>query len=365
MAREWRGAAVAALVVLAAACGRDSEAAAGDADDAVLVGPENVYVAVAEEISSGPALSGTIAADREAQVRAEVAGQVLQVMGERGQAVRAGQPLARLDDSAILDASLSARSAVASAQAAFETARRNADRVQSLASAGAVAERDVEAARNGVSAAQAQLAGARAQQAQAEKVLARTVVRAPISGVISARPVSAGDVVQPGTPLFTVIDPGSMRLEGSVPAAQLAALRPGAPVRFTVTGYPGRTFEGTIQRISPAADPATRQVPVVVAIPNAEGALVAGLYAEGRVQAETRRGVVVPQNAVDERGVAPTVARLSGGRVDRVRVEVGMRDAERDVLEIASGVSVGDTLLVGAALGTSEGTAIRVRRPER
>jgi multidrug efflux pump subunit AcrA (membrane-fusion protein) len=78
-----------------------------------------------------------------------------------------------------------------------------------------------------------------------------------------------------GAPLFTVVDPRSMRLEGSVPAADLGALRIGAPVRFTVSGYPGRTFDGTIQRINPAADPVTRQVPVVVSIPNDGGVLVA------------------------------------------------------------------------------------------
>lgn len=350
-----------AVAVLASACGGTTEAASAARDEAVLVGPENVAVAVAEEIGSGPSLSGTLSADREAQVRAEVGGQVLEVMAEPGQAVRAGQALARLDDTGIRDGHASARSAVAAARAQLETAARNAERVRSLAAAGAVAERDVEAAANVVSGAQAQLAAARAQLAQAEKLLARTVVRAPIAGVVSARPVSAGDVVQPGMPLFTVIDPASMRLEGSVPASELAALRPGVPVRFTVTGYPGRAFEGTVRRVSPAADPATRQVPVVVTIPNAGGALVAGLFAEGRVRAGTRTGIVVPHQAVDERGVGPSATRLRGGVAERVPVTLGVRDTERDVVEVVSGLAAGDTLLVGAALGTSPGTSVRVR----
>lgn len=355
------GGALALAVAVLSACGRPSEAAPAARDEAVVIGPENVAVASEEEIGTGPLLSGTLSADREAQVRAEVGGRVVAVMAERGQAVRAGTPLARLDDTAIRDGFVSAQSAVAAAQAAYESARRNAERVQALADAGAVAERDLEQARNAASAAQAQLAGARAQRAQAEQMLARTVVRAPISGVVSARPVSAGDVVQPGMPLFTVIDPASMRLEGAVPAAELASLRPGVPVRFTVTGYPGRTFEGTVQRISPTADPATRQVPVVVALPNAEGVLVAGLFAEGRVRSEARTGVVVPAGAVDERGVTPTAAVLRGGQVHRVPVAIGIRDRARDLLEVTSGVAAGDSLLVGAALGTSAGTAVRIR----
>jgi membrane fusion protein, multidrug efflux system len=358
-----RRGAVAALAVAAAlaGCGRAGEAATEAADDAVLIGAENVLVAQAEEISSGPLLSGTLRAEREAQVRAEVGGVVLQVLVDRGDPVRAGQPLARIEDVAVREAHASAQAAVGSAEAALDAAARNAERTRALAEAGALADRDVEGARTQLAGAQAQLAGARAQLSQAEKMLSRTVVRAPIAGVVSARPVSAGDVVQPGMPLFTVMDPASMRLEGSVPAGELGLLKPGLPVRFTVTGYPGRQFAGAVHRISPAADAATRQVPVQVTIPNDEGALVSGLYAEGRVQAETRQGVAVPLSAVDERGAAPEVAVLRGGRVARVRVTLGLRDTEADRLELTSGVAPGDTLLVGAALGTSPGTAVRVR----
>jgi membrane fusion protein (multidrug efflux system) len=173
--------------------------------------------------------------------------------------------------------------------------------------------------------------------------------------------VSAGDVVQPGAPLFTVVDPGSMQLEASVPAAQLGQVRRGAPVRFTVSAYPGRVFTGTVQRINPAADAATGQVPVIVTIPNSEGALVSGLFAEGRVEAEVRQGVMIPANAVDERGVQPTVLRLKGGKAERVPVQLGVRDPETDRVEVVSGVAAGDTLLVGGALGTTPGTQVRVR----
>lgn len=357
-----RAGAALALAVALAACGRDGEAAEGadQRDDSVVIGPENVHVAAVKEIASGPAISGSLAAEREARVNAEAAGVVRAVHAEKGQAVRAGQVLARIDDAALQSQVLSAQSAVRSAQQAVELAARNVERNETLAAAGAVATRDLETARSQLAAAQAQLAGARAQLANAQKQQQKTTVTAPISGVVSDRPVSAGSVVHMGAPLFVVVDPGSMRLEGSVPASELGAVRIGAPVRFTVTGYPGQTFTGTVARINPAADPVTRQVPVIVSIPNAQGALVSGLFAEGRVQSQSRQAVMVPATAVDERGVQPAVVRVKGGKAERVAVTLGAHDPETDRVEVLSGIAAGDTLLIGAAVGTTPGTPVTV-----
>jgi RND family efflux transporter MFP subunit len=346
--------------VTLAACGGGSEAEAKGPVE-ITLGPEAVEIVSAAAVSSGPVLSGTLAAERQATVNAQSAGTVLQVSADRGQPVRAGQTLGRIDDSAIGDAVVSAQSGVRSAQIAVSTAQRNAERAATLNGAGAVSDRDLELARTQLATSQAQLADARTRLAQAQRQQANTVITAPIGGVVSARPVSAGDVVQPGTPLFTIVDPGSMRLEAAVPAEQLGALRVGTPVRFTSSAYPGRTFTGTIQRISPAADPQTRQIPVVVTLPNSDGALVAGLFAEGRVEAQTRTAITVPVDAVDERGVAPTVLRVRGGRTERAPVQLGTRDSETDRVEITSGLAPGDTVLVGAAVGTTPGTPVRVR----
>ena len=285
------------------------------------------------------------------------------VYAEKGQAVRAGQVLARIDDPALQTQVISAQSSVRSAEQAVTLAARNVERNQTLEAAGAVATRDLETARNQLAAAQAQLAGARAQLANAQKMQAKTTVTAPISGVVSDRPVSAGSVVSMGAPLFVIVDPGSMQLEGSVPAAELGAVKVGAPVRFTVTGYPGQTFTGTVARINPAADPVTRQVPVIVSIPNAQGTLVSGLFAEGRVRNETRQGIMVPATAVDERGVQPTVMRVTSGRAERVAVTLGVRDPDTDRVEIVSGIAAGDTLLIGAAVGTTPGTPVQIGGP--
>jgi membrane fusion protein (multidrug efflux system) len=132
-------------------------------------------------------------------------------------------------------------------------------------------------------------------------------------------------------------------------------------VSFTVSGYPGRTFTGRVTRVSPVADPATRQVQILATIPNAGNTLVGGLFAEGRVASESRTGLVVPATAVNERGIAPMAMRLKGGAVEQVTVQIGLRDAASEVVEVTGGLAAGDTVLVGAAQGISAGTKVTVR----
>ena len=127
-----------------------------------------------------------------------------------------------------------------------------------------------------------------------------------------------------------------------------------------MTGYANRTFTGRITRVSPVADPATRQVKITAAIPNAGNTLVGGLFAEGRVSSESRTAPVVPLNAVDQRGLAPFVMRLKGGKAEKVEVKLGIQDATNETVEIQSGLAAGDTVLVGAAQGISAGTPVKV-----
>jgi membrane fusion protein, multidrug efflux system len=356
---------VAALVVLQACKGDDTAtaSAAQSAAAAMTVGPENIAIVKADEITTGPALSGSLSAETQATVRAEVSGAVLQTYVEAGSPVRAGQELARIDDSGIRDAYLSAKSAVTTADNTVQLATREAERSETLAKAGAIAERQRDQARNQLTGAQAQAADARARLANAQKQLEKTTIRAPFSGVVSARTVNAGDFVSPGTAAYTIINPSTMRLEASVPGEALPSIRLGAPVDFTVNGYANRRFTGRISSINPVADPATRQVRVIITIPNQGGTLVSGLFAEGRVSAESRTSPVVPSAAVDERGVRPIVVRLKNGKVEQVEVTLGIRDASTEKGEIRSGLTPGDTVLLGAARGISSGTAVKVSSP--
>jgi membrane fusion protein (multidrug efflux system) len=346
------------------ACKHDDAAAAVEAAIASMtVGPENIAVVKSQQIKSGPSLSGSLEPETQSTVRSEVSGAVLQTFVEAGSSVHEGQELARIDDSGIRDTYLSAKSAVTTADNTVQIAEREANRADTLSKAGAIPDRQREQAHNQLSSAQAQASDARARLANAQKQLEKTVIKAPFSGVVSVRTINAGDFVSPGGATFTVISPSTMRLEASVPAEALSAIHLGMPVDFTVNGYGARQFTGRVTSINPVADPATRQVRVMVSIPNKGGTLVSGLFAEGRVSAESRTSAVIPATAIDERGVRPTVVRLKNGKVEQVEVVLGIRDASTEMVEITSGLTPGDTVLLGQARGISAGTPVKVSAP--
>lgn len=356
-----------AAVILAAyattlgGCKKDSETGAAPVDPVVLIGPENITVARLTELRSGPPVSGSLAPRTESRVRAEIAGPVKETFVDEGQRVRRGVLLARLDDITVRDAYLSAKSAVRTAEVTVQNARRNAERAERLAQAGALPDRDLETAQLNLTNAEGSLADARARLANAEKQLSSTQVRAPISGAVSQREVDPGDVVQVGSALFTILDLSSLRLEATVPVEEIDRLKVGTPVEFSVSGY-DRRFTGRIERINPAVDPATRQARIYVSIPNSGEVLVSGLYAEGRVATDTRRAVAVPISAVDRRGTAPVIHRLKGGKVEVLPVQLGVRDESAELVEIHAGLAGGDTVLLGTAQGIAQGTPVRVTR---
>lgn len=347
------------LLLACSGAGDDAAANAAAGPSVVQVGPENVIKASRGTIIVGPNISGELRAEREATVRAELGGSMIQVAVEQGQAVRRGQLLGRIEAQTLGDVRQSALSAVRSAENQLAVTQREAERAQQLVTAGALAARDLDVARNNVTTAEAQLADARSRLVNAEKQLSDAVLRAPLTGIVSRRPVNAGDVVTVGTELFTVIDPSSMRLEASVPSDGISALRIGATVDFEVRGY-DQKFQGVIQRIAPEADATTRQIPIFVSIPNPGGRLVSGLFAEGRVVVDSLDGIVVPAGVVNSSGDTSWVLRVTDDKAERVDVTVGLRDDRTERVAITAGLNEGDQLLRGAAQGIAPGTPVQV-----
>lgn len=347
--------------LLSAGCQRGAGHAASAADpQEIRLGAENVTVVTTGVVESGPLVSGDLAPVRIAQIRAQVSGAVLSTFAEQGQRVAEGQVLARMDASAIRAAYEAARAALASATVAADLADRQAARYDTLLAAGAVSPRDRETVVEQRSSAHASLDNARSQLASAQKQLAYTEARAPFAGVVSERDVSAGDVVQPGSPLFSVVDPSRLQLQAAVPAEQIASVVVGAPVSFSLNGYGGRTFTGRVTRINPMADPSTRQVQVYSEIANPRNALVGGLFAAGRIVTRRDTGLVLPTEAIDTRNLRPAVERLRQGKVERVDVTLGVHDQRTDRVQVIAGVARGDTVLLGTAQGITAGTPVRV-----
>ena len=323
------------------------------------VGPESYAVASVSDIESGPTISGTLVPRDQAVVRAQISGSVLRTFVDQGKPVAASEVLATIDNSALTDAVASAKYAVTNAESSLDVAKREQSRQEALLKSGAIAEQMVDQSRKNTVAAEAGVSQAKAALANAEKQLGYASVRAPFSGIVSEKSVSNGDVVQQGSALFTIVDPSTLELQGTVPANALDIVHVGLKIAFAVTGYPDRTFVGTITRINPTADPMTRQVRIYAEIPNKGNSLVGGLYAEGRVASIMKSALSLPSDAIDRKTITPAVLKFQNGTIQRQVVQLGTLDEKNNRIEIVSGINVGDTVLRGAALDLPLGSKVK------
>lgn len=354
------------LLCLAGCNGQKGEAAPLEVEAApITLGPENVIRVESRTLQSGPVISGSLRARQAATLRAEVAGPVLEVKADQGQPVKRGTLLARIDDVALQDQLIAARSAARVAENTVRVAEAEEERTAQLAKAGVITQRDLERAQLARHQAQAQLSEAQSRLALAREQVGRTRIVAPFDGVVSERQVNAGDVVQPGSPLVTVVDPRSLELNASVPAEYVGRLKAGTQVDFRLQSDAEQTFSGKIERINPAVDPATGQVRIYVTIPNVEQSLLVGLFAQGRVASESQEALSVPLAAVDERTTPPSVLRVRDGKLERASVTLGLRDEVAQQIEVRSGIQAGDVVVVGSAKELAEGTPVRMEQASR
>lgn len=335
---------VGAVLLLLAACNR-SQADAPKPAAGPAGGPRPLAVTVDRAVERTTERSvettGSLLAWEEVQARAEQSGTIAGLRVDLGDRVQAGQVLADYDRrefelvveqarAAVAQASANLRrqrdalatleAEVARAQSQYEWAQAELERAQQLFDRQLIARRDVDNARTAHQVAAAQLAAARVALAQhpdqvrvaeaeleraraalgiAEKRLADTTVRAPISGLVARRHVSAGEFVKDNTPLFTLVVPHPLKYFGSVPERAAPALRVGQTVRLSVEAYPDRTFTGTVTRLAPAVDVQTRTLALEARVPNESGALRPGFFAKGSVVTQPRaRAVYVPAEAV-------------------------------------------------------------------
>lgn len=336
-----------------AACGKPGATGAAGAASAaakpapkLLLAPEDLLVLSPSRVAQGPVISGTVLPERRADLRAEVAAVVVQVLKDNGESVRAGDLLLRLDDTSLRDSLASAEEAQRAASQAFEQAERTAQRLKTLQAQGMTSTQALEDAEVRRNAAQSDLAAARTRVVAARQQLQRTLVRAPFSGVVAERRASAGDTAQIGKELMKVIDPGSMRFEGLVSADRLAELKLGQPVAFRINGFADREFAGKVERVDASVNAATRQVAVVVAFADpAQAPRVAGLFAEGRVETGSSQALALPEGTLVRAGDSAHAWRVQGDRLSKVTLRLGERDARTGLWPVLSGLVAGDRVL--------------------
>lgn len=317
--------------------------------------------------------------DGTARLGAPAEGRVLQVHVQVGDRVRAGDALVTLQSQAASTARAEYDKAVAAlnsqrAQATF--ARTVKERAERLLAVKAIAQQDVERAQADDELARATLSQAEAEVARAEAALSQLsvsadgnaiVLRSPLKGIVLSRAAEPGAVVQPGSPLVAVTDPGILTLELDLPDRATFMLRVGAAVHFVVPAYPADTFTARVETVGGALDPVTRTLPVRAHVSNTSGRLRPETFAKAWVEGpELRPAAMVPDSAVQLLDQRPVVFVAipdgqGGARLERRNVEVGATAGGQT--QILRGLAPGDLAVVGGAFSVKSEFA-RATLPE-
>jgi membrane fusion protein, multidrug efflux system len=302
-------------------------------------------------------LTGSLRADQESNVAADASGKVLQMLVERGQAVTRGQVIATLDARAASLGATAAEAQAKLAQSQLEQARKECARVQHLLETGAISQADFDRQTSQCTAQQWSAAAAEAQQQSATKLLGDTRIRAPFDGIIGERMVNVGQYVQPSTQVASIYDPDPLRLQVTVPEANLADVKQGTPVTFSVAAFGDQRFSATVKYISPNVRESTRDLVVEAVAPNPDGKLRPGMFAVARLELSERPHPVVPLAAVqrDETDARVYVVGPEKEVQERL-VELG--EAKGDAVAVLGGVKAGEAVVLSPGPDVRDGAHV-------
>lgn len=343
-----RLAVMAALALLLGLTGCKLQTGGPGKDGKDASAPEAVPVEVApvtrRTIAASYAGTAALEARGEAQVVAKTSGIALQVLADIGQHVNAGQTLLRIDrDRATLQA----------AQASSQVGKLEANyrRAVQLAEQKMVSANDVDQLRF-------DLANAREQLRMAQLELSYGNVTAPISGVIASRDIKPGNFVQINSPIFTVVDTSRLEATLNVPEREIETLKAGQPVDLAIDALPGRSFEGTVDRVAPVVDAGSGTFRVIVAFAGND-ALQPGMFGRIRIRYDQRADArVIPREALLDDGSDPAVFVIRGGKAVRTTVQLGYDDGPW--VEVRSGLKDDDRVVVAGKAALRDGSAVNV-----
>ncbi|PYP75725.1 MAG: hypothetical protein DMD35_20800 [Gemmatimonadetes bacterium] len=337
----------------------------GRPSPSITLAESDVATVAPMTIEDGVALTGDLRPLETIDVRSRIEGDLMAVYVREGEQVSAGQLLARFEASAQESSRASAEADRVAANAELANAQWTLEQNESLFKAGAIAERDLKSSQQAVATARARLAAAQARLRASGNEARDTRVVAPSSGVVEKRLVDGGVHLARGAPMFTIVRSGTLELAAAVPARQATALREGQVVHFVADA---RRFDGTVARVSPTIDPATRAVTVYVQVPNPGNTLRGGTFATGRVVSRTLANVLaVPTGALrqGQEDGKPFVYRIDGKTLNVAPVQLGAVDEQLGVAQVTEGLQNGDKVIVGNVGTLGRGMQVTIAGAER
>jgi len=302
-------------------------------------------------------LTGTLKASQESEVAADAAGKVTATFVERGQRVKQGDTLAILDarGASITATAMNAQTQLAKAQ--LEQAQRECERVKALKDSGAISQAEYDRVTSQCQTTQWSAAAAQAQQQNAQKIVGDSVIRAPFSGMIGERYVNVGQYVQPNTRIASLYTPDPLRLELTVPEANVSGLKPEQAVVFNVSAFGDAKFTGTVKFISPNVRPTTRDLVIEAFCPNTDGKLKPGMFAVAKLETAEKPQLAVPSNAIVKEGETTKTFVVVDKHINERIVQLG---GDKDgMTSVLVGLKAGESVVVSPSPDVRDGAPVQ------
>jgi len=237
-------------------------------------------------------ISGTLNPMTQAIVKSTVPGELRQVRVREGERVTRGAVIAEVDTTDARSRLAAALADQGERRARQSIAERNRDTNQTLLQQNFISQNAFDQLQSTYQSSEAAVRWSDAQVELARKAIDDALVRAPLSGTVAKRYVNPGERVAADAPILGIVDLSQMEVEATVAASDIAAVVPGQSVSLRVDGFAGRAFVGTVQRINPMAEPGSRAIKMYVALPNPDGVLRGGMFAQGTMV--LARGAATP-----------------------------------------------------------------------
>ena len=355
-----------AILLILSACSDRSRPEGGAVPSSTLdrgasAHPVELMQVRAEDVVEWIRAIGSIHADQQVSVSAEVGGRLAEIEVEVGDLVEKGDLLARLDGERLRIARDLARAEVEMARANLEKSRRDAQRQGSLYEGQVTSEFSLEQADLKARIDEGQLKISQARLAVSERDLADASIISPVEGEITRKHVEVGELVEAGTPLFDVAKIDRVKIVVHVSELEITRIQKGQEAEIRVDGHPGLVFRGAVNTISAQADLQTRAFPVEILVVNDRAEkLLPGFIGRARIRGRTFEDAIsLPEEVVVQRDGRPVVFVATGDTVSARAIEIGF--AERGRVVIAKGLKPGDRVIVTGQQSLRDGDRIQPR----
>lgn len=346
-------------------CKRPQKTDAKGAAQTFGAAPVKVFKVVRQRISEKLFYTSTIEAWQKINLTPEVGGKIARIMVNEGDRVSQGQVLAELNVEAITLQLRQAEAGLAVAQANYNNAKTNLERMERLSKENAVSAQQYEQVKLGYDSAKAQLDQAQAAVNLAQHSLDVSILKAPFSGVIASKNAEVGDVINPlmgafspgsASGVLTLVDFSRIKIKVDISGTDIGRIQKGQPAILRVPANPGQEFHGTVQVVNLAADPQTKKFGIEIAVDNPDQVLRPGTFGEIIIEVHSHENaLVVPQKAVLENKY---VFIAQDGKAAKKEIALGLQNTT--MVEISSGVSEGDLVIAEGNFGLEDGALIEV-----